>query len=347
MITNFYSKINKIEKIINNEANSLTKGISAYIYNPDNNMSIGFASGYSDFNKKIKLKTENLFRIASVTKTFIASTILRLHEENLLNIENSIANYLPIHYITLLHKGDYNSSEITIKHLLSHSSGLFDHTNTDKFNDLIKHSPNYKWSRFEQVETCIKYGNKLNEPGKAFNYSDTGYILLGKIVEIVAELPLAEAVRKFIDFNNIDLLNTTWESEENINRIHQYLDDNDTFSFNPSFDLYGGGGLLSNCKELAFFFYSLFNGKVFKQSSTLTTMLSKNTYAVLPELDYRYGIFRIEVNGIEGFTHTGFWGTQAIYFPAIKTSIAINYSEKWKIKGNAPILPKILEIILA
>jgi len=345
VITNFALKSVNINNLIYNATDDTTIGISAYIYCPDCNISKGFAAGYADYIAKTLLKSTDLFRIASVTKTFVAATILRLFEEKLIDIDSSICNYLPINYLELLLKGNYDVNKIKIKHLLSHSSGIYDHTNSEKFNNLLKTSPNYKWTRIEQVETCINYGSKLNEPGKSFNYSDTGYILLGEIIEQITKLPLFNAVNKYIDLNKLNMKNTVWEHEESTNRIHQYLNHNDTFHFHPSIDLYGGGGLLSNCKELSFFFYSLFNSKIFKYDNTLQIMLTKNNYETIPELDYRFGIFRVELEGIEGYTHTGFWGTQLIYFPALKTSIAINYSEKWKIKGNAPILSQIIKII--
>ena len=64
-----------------------------------------------------------------------------------------------------------------------------------------------------------------------------------------------------------------------------------------------------------------------------------------PGMDYRMGIFTTSVNGMEAFTHSGFWGTQVVYIPQINTSIATNYSQYWSSRGNAPVIGKAAAII--
>ncbi len=342
------SKILEIKEILHNSTDHSSIGISIRIYSPDNNVMVTFASGLSDANKQEKLNPNSLFRIASVTKTFIAASILRLHEEKLLNIKSPIKDILSDNIVRILESGDYNPNKITIAHLLSHSSGLYDHTNSTKFIEKIKNEPSYFWTRLDQITTCINYGNKLCEPGKAFNYSDTGYIILGEVIESITKNPLSVSVPLILSFEELGLNNTIWEDESlKIERIHQYVKFIDTYELNPSFDLYGGGGLLSNCIDLAKFYYDLFNGRIYKNNETINIMLTLNNYSSIPELDYRYGVFKINIEGLEGFSHTGYWGTQVAYFPEIKTSIAINYSNKWEPSGNCPILPIIINSLKA
>ena len=76
-------------------------------------------------------------------------------------------------------------------------------------------------------------------------------------------------------------------------------------------------------------------------------MLEKRSYKETPRLDYRIGIWRIEVNGMEAFTHEGFWGTQVVYIPSLETALATNYSQIWipsKVRG-APAIPKIVILL--
>lgn len=63
-------------------------------------------------------------------------------------------------------------------------------------------------------------------------------------------------------------------------------------------------------------------------------MLEKIPYATTPSMDYRIGIYRIEVNGLEAFSHAGFWGTQVLYIPSLDLAMATNYSQAWK--GRVP-----------
>ena len=72
-------------------------------------------------------------------------------------------------------------------------------------------------------------------------------------------------------------------------------------------------------------------------------MLSPVNYQSKQTLDYRIGIWETEIGGMLAYTHTGFWGTQVIYIPEIKTSIAVNYSQKWKTNSFAPIIPIIVD----
>ena len=75
-------------------------------------------------------------------------------------------------------------------------------------------------------------------------------------------------------------------------------------------------------------------------------MLTHKKYKTKPGLDYRMGIWKININGMEGYTHSGFWGTQVVYLPKIKTTISTNYSQHWSEKDIAPIIPKILQTIV-
>jgi D-alanyl-D-alanine carboxypeptidase len=99
-------------------------------------------------------------------------------------------------------------------------------------------------------------------------------------------------------------------------------------------DYFGGGGLLRTTEDLSAFFIALFKERVFKNPNTLEKMLEPVTYANPAPMDYQIGIYRIEINGVEAFTHSGFWGTQVVYFPEIDLAMATNYSQIWK--GRVP-----------
>lgn len=114
------------------------------------------------------------FYIGSITKQFTAAAILRLQEDGLLDINDPISKYLP----------DYPrpaGDKITIHHLLSHSSGIPNYTD----------DPNITLRRtvmISQEELMASFENKplLFEPGTNFNYSNSNYVILGKIIEVVS-----------------------------------------------------------------------------------------------------------------------------------------------------------------
>lgn len=333
--------------LLDDELNDNTPGILVNITAADKSIQWSGASGFSDKVEKSNLLPDQTFRIASVTKTFVAATILRLWEDNEIHLDDPIVKYIsPIH-TDLLKEGGYKPEAITIRQLLTHTSGLADHTSSSKFSyEFLK--TRHIWTRTEQINDLVKYTQPVDDAGIQFKYSDTGYILLGEIIEHITGNSLGEAIIEQLQLKKLGINNTyieDFEGDFSGKRIHQYIDNNDTYHFHPSFDYFGGGGLLSTTTDLSRFFHSLFNHKVFKHKETLDTMLAPVQLEEEPDMDYRMGIWKIEIHGMEAYTHTGFWGTQVVYIPDINTAITANYSQRWTQQGIAPVIPEILNAI--
>ena len=142
------------------------------------------AIGYREFAGKLPLKETDIFELASVSKQFTAMIIMILKEKGLLSYDELVEKYLSIPY-----KG------ITIRHLLTHTSGLPDYQDImDKYWDKTKVAGN---------SDCIEYLNKyappkLFEPGTKYIYSNTGYLLLASIAEKASGNNFIELCRKWI-----------------------------------------------------------------------------------------------------------------------------------------------------
>ncbi|MCT4637848.1 MAG: beta-lactamase family protein [Bacteroidales bacterium] len=336
-----------VQSELDKEVTRDNPGILVAVNAPDNNIIFSGASGVSDIESKTELKRSQTFRIASVTKTFVAATILRLWEDNRLNLDDAITKYISKNHTDTLKSGGYDVDNITIRHLLTHSSGMSEHTSSYKFKaDFLK--ARHVWFRTEQVNDLIKFSEPAGGVGERFSYSDTGYILLGEIIEHVTGKSMGNAITEQLKLKELglnDIYMEDFDGDFTGRRVHQYHEGVDTYNFHPSLDYYGGGGLLSTTADLCGFFQSLFNNRVFNNRSTLDTMLKPVEYDTEQPLDYRMGIWRIEIDGKEAFTHSGFWGTQVVYIPEIKTAIAANYSQRWQNGGIAPVIPKVLKII--
>lgn len=111
-----------LDKAVKKRSNQLS-GVSMTVLAPKLNILWTGASGYDSKKKLNKLSAEQPFRIASVTKTFVATAILLLQEEEKLNLENAIAPYLSEEHLQLLTADGYDPSAITIKQFLQHRSG--------------------------------------------------------------------------------------------------------------------------------------------------------------------------------------------------------------------------------
>lgn len=301
---------------------NLTCGVVLYYHNQTKNSVGTFCARGMDIEGR-PLTVDTPLRIASNTKTFTAAAILRLAEMEKLSIDDAISEYIDPQYNALL-STQYNTQVITVRHLLEHSSGLLDHADGDYLKAVLKR-PNYVWTRTEQVEMYMRKQFPMFSPSKSFIYSDTGYILLGDIIERITGQSLGLAVRELLHFDSIGLESAYWESLEQppqiaAPRARQYLGKLDGTHIHASMDTYGGGGLVMSSKQMATFFEALFEGDIFSSPNTLKTMLSIGSHEGA-EL-YRLGIMVNVVNGITLYSHLGFWGSVAYYAPEAKISAA-------------------------
>lgn len=335
-----------LQAILENQLNQDIPGILFHIQSGDGETSWSGAAGVSDRESGKNLLPNQTFRIASVTKTFVAAAILRLWEEGKLRLEDPISNYLSPEHAQILSQ-DYDLEKISIIHVLRHNAGFFDHTHAPVFFEKVLQPGGHEWTRTEQLKLCVEAGEPIGPPGEKFSYSDTGYIILGEIIENLSGKSLGLAIPEILDFEDLGFHNTAFEGlnpKVDQARIHQYFQGKDSYSFHPSMDYFGGGGLLSTTEDLSRFFLALFHGKVFKNQGTLEQMLQPVSYASTPMMDYRIGIYRIEVNGVEAYAHAGFWGTQVVYFPSLDLAIATNYSQIWK--GRVPpVFGEVLKVL--
>jgi D-alanyl-D-alanine carboxypeptidase len=321
-----------LQTILEGQLNQDTPGILFAVQSGEGKINWSGAAGVSDRASGQKLDQDQTFRIASVTKTFVAASILRLMEEGKLSLDQPISKYISPEHAQILAQ-DYDLEKISILQVLRHNAGFFDHTHAPVFFEKVLQPGGHEWTRTEQLKLCVEAGQPIGDPGEKFSYSDTGYIILGEIIENIQGKTLGLAIPEILDFEKLGLNQSAFEGlnpQVDQARIHQYLQGQDTYSLHPSMDYFGGGGLLSTTEDLSQFFLALFHGKVFKNPSTLELMLQPVEYASAPMMDYRIGIYRVEVNGLEAFAHAGFWGTQVVYFPSMDLAMATNYSQIWK-----------------
>ncbi len=325
-------------------------GIMIHVESPNNNVSWTSAVGYSNKKRKEKINKDQPLLIASNTKTYISATILKLVENGHIKLDQPIKRLLHKKTKKLLNKEGYNLNKITIKHLLSHTSGITDYVNNDYFK-FVDENPNYKWTRDEQIGLAMQIANPT-QAGKAFAYGDINYLLLSEIIESTTGKLFYISIREFLDFK-AHYLNTTWFIDledkplHSLPLAHQYDDiyNWDSYDLNPSWDLYGGGGLASTTKDLALFFQLLFEGKIIKDVKILSQIYS---YVIPKEESKNYclGLYNFpSCFGNKAYYHGGWWGTDVIYLPELNTTISAFTLLKEKRGLNAEISHKIIKIL--
>jgi CubicO group peptidase (beta-lactamase class C family) len=130
------------------------------------------AFGMANLELKVAMVPENVFRIASLTKQFTAVAILQLHEKGLLNVDDDIKKYIP----------DFPSTEkITIANLASHTSGI-----RNIYEAIVPKGITQKSSTPAELVELIKSFPSDFKPGTSYHYSNSGYMLLGYIIEKVS-----------------------------------------------------------------------------------------------------------------------------------------------------------------
>jgi CubicO group peptidase (beta-lactamase class C family) len=141
--------------------------------------------GYRNAENKVANNEQTIFQLGSITKQFTSAVILKLQEEKKLSVSDKLSKYFPGYP-----KGD----SITIQQLLTHTSGIYNYTNDGDFmtNEITKPA-----SR-EKMMALFKDKPLDFSPGTSWNYSNSGYSLLGYIIEAVTKKPYYQAVRKYI-----------------------------------------------------------------------------------------------------------------------------------------------------
>jgi len=291
------------------------------------------AAGVFDRASGKALHPHDGIRVASVTKTFVAAAVLRMHEEGRIHIDTAISRYLPQDFLARLSGDGYAVDSITVRHLLTHTSGIHDYATDERYYAAVLGNPAHRWTRAEQLDSAIAYGDPHFKPGAGYHYSDTGYILLGEILEGYTRRPVAQALHLMLNFRRLGLDETYMETMEPLpvsarDLSHPYFGEGDTFAFDPSFDLYGGGGLVSSAEDLARFYRALLRGEIFRDPATLRTMLTvPPTNERSPGGAYAMGLQRRTIGGQECWGHTGFWGTSAYHCAGPDVTIVRHYNQ--------------------
>ncbi|MEP0263488.1 serine hydrolase domain-containing protein [Dokdonia sp.] len=311
-----------------------TVGVSLTVLSPKLDFDFSGAAGFDSVEKDTPLQATQPFRIASLTKTFVAVAVLRLREKGLLSIDDPITNYISKEHISILKNGGYTPEKITLRQCMMHTSGLFDYAEggPDYIAEASK-DPSRRWTRTEQLQFAMDHGKPQGLPGTTYHYSDTGYILLGETIEKLMNTGLAEGLRILLKFEELGMSSTWLESLEEepaglLPHVKRYMGDVDASTWDNSVDLYGGGGLASTTRDVGVFIQALFNNQVFEKEGTLEVMLLTKEFTKqgksLPE--YRLGIDSIigRKSGIVGYLHSGFWGTVYIHFPVYNCTIVVN-----------------------
>jgi D-alanyl-D-alanine carboxypeptidase len=260
------------------KTDELFPGATAAVALPDGRI-LGFATGLADLEKKIAMTKDVRMPAGSIGKTFVAAVALDLVADGKLKLDDRVARWLGNEpWFKRLPNGD----TMTVRHLLNHSSGLIDHVFDEDsgFANYLKEKLDPTHVAPATVtfdpEAFVRFAldrKPLFRPGEGFHYSDTGYILLGMIIEKAGGLGYYKEVsRRFLKPLKLTLT-SPMNRRKLMGLVAGYapkgrslfntpykVADAGVFAFDPSLE-WTGGGLVTNSQDLVRWAKALFEGK--------------------------------------------------------------------------------------
>lgn len=315
------SLADQLRLILNyNIAHSITPGAVLLVSRPELGTII-VASGLADKKNNIPMEVTNNFRLASISKTFLAVTVLKLIEQRKLNLNDKIADLLPD---TVEIDRIPNGTRVTVQQLLQMRSGIPNYSDFESYLELIDNMIGKEWT--PEICVALIYDSKPNfAPGADYEYSNTNYLLLQLIVEQIEGGSYADVIRAN-SLEPLKLTHTFIETQESdddhyLNTKGYALDNDkliDVTQYNDGWGI-GDGGIISTAGDLNLFINALFNEK-----KVLPPVLEHKFLSFKD--DYGLGIWREDINEETAWAHnglsSGFQG-QFYYFPEHQLTIII------------------------
>jgi len=271
--------------------------------------------GMTEISTGVPIDSTISFHLASVSKTFTAMAILKLWENNLLQIDSPAVNYIP--------KLPY--PKITIKNLLSHRSGL---PNYVHFVETLKWNSNINLTNKDLLELIInnKEKIKVGKNDSYFEYSNTNYALLALIIEEVSKETYASFLQKTF-FDPIGMKNTfvfNMEMKETVLPSYKFNNRKEQFTFLDA--VYGDKNVYSTARDMLKWDLAINDGIMFKKS-TLEAAFQGYSYEKKGFKNYGLGWRLYELpSGKKIIYHNGWWhGNNTVFskFPADSITIIV------------------------
>ncbi|MBU3012671.1 beta-lactamase family protein [Polaribacter vadi] len=255
--------------------------------------------GYTDFRKKIPLKEESVFQLASVSKQFTAAAIMLLKERGKIQLTDTVNTFFP----------NFPYKNITIKNLLNHTSGV------PKYFWVAEHEwkENRPPTNTELMQLLpTSKAQRFFKPGRNFDYSNTGYFVLASIVEKVSGVPFNKFLKENI-FDPLEMKNTYVYSYQNdtirknqligyrLYRGWRHLKIGNTIND----AIVGDKNVYSTPEDLFKWTYALNTNQLLSKES-LDLMYTKGETIYGKKIPYGFG-FRLDRNNDKNIYHYGKW----------------------------------------
>lgn len=274
--------------------------------------------GLADLERRTPISPQTVFRIGSITKQFTAAVILQLADEGRLSLDDPVSRFLP----------DYPQpgAGATVRQLLNHTVGVQTYTGIPGW--MVEANTNRPYTTDELI-AVFRDLPAPSRPGESWAYNNSGYVLLGAIIERVTGMPWHEAVARRItgplglatirygvgeaEIPNMALGYTSGpEGVRPANRIHMSVP-------------HAAGALTGSVEDLARWARALHQGRAVSAES-YRRMIARTTMPDGSTVPYGFGLTNSEVRARNGIEHGGGifgFSTESIYFPEEDLFVAV------------------------
>ena len=276
------------------------------------------AYGMADLEHDVRNTPDTIFEAGSVSKQFTATAVQLLADQGKLSLDDPVRKYIP-------ELPDYNVP-LTIRHMLSHTSGLRDWGSIESIAGWPRTTREYTHAHVLEIVSRQK---SLNfPPGTKWSYSNTGFNLAAVIVARVSGLSFAEFSKQRI-FAPLGMTHTSWRDDHTRivkGRAIAYSEHDGEYHIEMPFEnVHGNGGLLTTVGDLLIWNENFVNPKV-GNAKLFKEMSEVGHFNDGKPLAYGLGLFVEEYRGVHNVYHSGSTAGYRAHlnrFPESRTSVAV------------------------
>ena len=301
--------------------------------------------GLADIEEGTPITVQSIFHLGSVGKQFTALAVMMLAEEGKLKYDDPIGEYLP----ELARFGD----DLTIRHLLHHTSGIPDYYDDGELNEKLLEAAEMPTNE-DVLVLLSEMGEMQFAPGETFSYSNAGYEMLGSLIEQVSGQSYAAFMQERI-FDPLGMEHTfSQPNSERLNDpdlVHSYVREGDqieAYDSDPFDYLVGSGSFYTTVEDMALYDQALYTDKLIKQS----TLAEAFEPALLNSgIESRYGFgWELGRNSSERYVaHSGEWlGFSSYYarFPEQRLAVIVLTNRTYDLPGLSDVAFEIVDLYL-
>ncbi|TAF83041.1 MAG: class A beta-lactamase-related serine hydrolase [Runella slithyformis] len=305
----FAQKLNmKIDSIIHNVFKDKNGPGGVFMVSKNGKPIYEKSFGKANIELDVNLTTDYVFQIGSMTKQFTAIAVLMLEEQGKLNTSDTITKYIP----------DYpNGNKITIHHLLTHTSGIKDFTKMKSLREIAQKEMTPKMLVDFFKNEAVDF-----EPGEKFDYNNSGYVLLGHMIELVSGETYEDFVTKHI-FQKVGMNQSRYATDRQIinKRAYGYQKKESGYVNKTLINFsvpFSSGSLMSSLSDMLKWQDALNKNVLLKAENSQKAF---KTYKLNSGEDFTYGYgWHIrEMNGVASREHGGSifgFKSMGVYIPS-------------------------------